>query len=52
MAQMGEVLDLFAEDELPGRSRVLEHPKNLCEVIVGDARQVLGGFPDGLSSAS
>lgn len=48
MARMGEVLDLFGEDELPGKLRVLEHPKNLCELVVGDARRVLGGFPDGL----
>lgn len=47
MARMEEVLDLFAEDEFPGKSKVLGHPQNRCEVLVGDARHILGGFPDG-----
>jgi site-specific DNA-methyltransferase (adenine-specific)/site-specific DNA-methyltransferase (cytosine-N4-specific) len=44
---MGEVLDLFPEDSAPGANQLLTDPKNLCEIIVGDARRVLSGFPDG-----
>ncbi len=44
---MGEVLDLFPEDSAPSANQNLPNPKNLCEIIVGDARNVLTGFPDG-----
>jgi site-specific DNA-methyltransferase (adenine-specific)/site-specific DNA-methyltransferase (cytosine-N4-specific) len=42
---MGELLKLF-EDELP----IIEPPpsKNQCEIIIGDVRKVLEGFPDNL----
>lgn len=45
---MGEVLDLFPEDQAPGGQKLLEHPRNLCEVLVGDARMILRGFPENL----
>lgn len=44
---MGTVLDLFPEDAQPSREQLLANPRNLCEVIVGDARKVLQGFPAG-----
>jgi len=43
---MAEVLELFPEDKEPNKARLLAHPKNLCEIIVGDARAILRGFPD------
>lgn len=45
---MGEVLDLFPEDEIPGKQQLPANPRNLCELIVGDAREILKGFPEGL----
>jgi len=45
---MGEVLDLFPEDEIPGKQQLPANPRNLCELIVGDARKILKGFPEGL----
>lgn len=43
---MGEVLDLFPDDALP-KGQPLSHPRDRCEIIVGDARQILAGFPEG-----
>jgi len=45
---MGRVLDLFPQDAEPSKAALLENPRNLCELIVGDARTILKGFPDGL----
>lgn len=44
---MAEVLELFPEDRPPNRkARLQQSFKNQCEIIVGDAREVLRGFPD------
>ena len=40
------MLDLFPDDALP-KGQPLSHPRDRCEIIVGDARQVLVGFPEG-----
>ena len=40
-------LDLFHEESRTYAEQLLEHPKNRCEIIVGDARRVLHDFPDG-----
>lgn len=40
-------LDLFHEESKTFAEHLLEHPKNCCEIIVGDARRVLHDFPDG-----
>ena len=40
-------LDLFHEEPKSFAEHLLEHPKNRCEIIVGDARRVLHDFPDG-----
>ena len=40
-------LDLFHEEPTTFAERLLEHPKNRCEIILGDARRVLHSFPDG-----
>jgi len=48
MKPMGEVLDLFPQDPEPRKDELLADPRNLCEVIVGDARKILKGFPGGL----
>ncbi len=45
---MGEVLDLFQQDPAPEMQQLLKGRNNLCEIIVGDARQILHGFPEGL----
>jgi len=45
---MGEVLDLFPEDSVSDAKQFLADQKNLCELIVGDARTVLSRFPDGV----
>ncbi|MFM9970985.1 MAG: DNA-methyltransferase [Burkholderiales bacterium] len=45
---MGEVLDLFQQDPAPERQVLLEKTANRCEIIVGDAREILHGFPDGI----
>ena len=39
--------DLFEEDSKTLTERLFEHPRNRCEVIVGDARRALSNFPDG-----
>ena len=45
---MGKVLRLFPEYvDLP-KSELLKEQRNLCEIVVGDARKVLRGFPDGI----
>lgn len=45
---MGKVLDLFPDDAIPTKGELLTNPRNLCEIVVGDARHILHGFPDGL----
>lgn len=45
--QMGRVLQLFDEEQAP-RPATGSIPRNKAEVIVGDVRKVLKGFPDGL----
>lgn len=40
-------LDLFHEEQKSFAELLREHPKNRCEIIVGDARRVLRDFPDG-----
>lgn len=42
------MLDLFPQDPILEKQKLLEEQKNRCEIIVGDARQVLRGFPEGL----
>jgi site-specific DNA-methyltransferase (adenine-specific)/site-specific DNA-methyltransferase (cytosine-N4-specific) len=46
---VGQVLDLFRSDK---PTKTEEHSvkvtKNQCEIIVGDSRSILRGFPDGL----
>ncbi len=45
---MGQVLDLFPDEKPPSKeARLVKLNQNLCEVIVGDARKILRGFPDG-----
>jgi site-specific DNA-methyltransferase (cytosine-N4-specific) len=45
---MGQVLDLFPDDESPSKdAQLVKLNRNLCEIVVGDARKVLRGFPDG-----
>jgi len=44
---MGEILHLFNEDQLSQpATKIL--PRNQAEILVGDVRKVLKGFPDGL----
>ncbi|MGH9599487.1 MAG: hypothetical protein ACRD27_06455, partial [Terracidiphilus sp.] len=45
---MGKVLQLFPELDQDFLSELSESPRNLCEIVVGDASRVLAGFPDGL----
>lgn len=45
---MGEVLDLFQQGPEPDRQGLLENSTNRCEILVGDAREILRGFPDGI----
>ena len=45
--QMGRVLQLFDEEQAP-KPATRSIPNNKAEVIVGDVRKVLEGFPDGL----
>lgn len=42
---MGKVLDLFSKDELPEKDLHSAPKSNQCEIIVGDAREVLKKFP-------
>jgi len=44
---MAEILELFPDEHGRDKTRLLDRPKNRCEIIVGDAREVLRGFPDG-----
>lgn len=44
---MGEILHLFNEDQLP-QPATKNLPRNQAEILVGDVRKVLKGFPDGL----
>ena len=46
MSKSDNVLDLFPQDDGPDKSQPLTDPRNLCEVLVGDARNILKGFPD------
>ncbi len=48
MARMGEVLDLFQQDPVLEKQKLLGNRRNLCEILTGDARKILQGFPDGL----
>lgn len=41
----GQVLDLFPREP---EQALATHSRNQCEIIVGDVRKVLQGFPDGL----
>jgi site-specific DNA-methyltransferase (adenine-specific)/site-specific DNA-methyltransferase (cytosine-N4-specific) len=43
---MGKVLQLFPEFEADVPPNSSANPRNLCEVVVGDAKTVLAGFPD------
>jgi site-specific DNA-methyltransferase (adenine-specific)/site-specific DNA-methyltransferase (cytosine-N4-specific) len=45
---MGKVLQLFPELDQDFQSDPMDNPRNLCEIVVGDARRILLGFPDGL----
>jgi site-specific DNA-methyltransferase (adenine-specific)/site-specific DNA-methyltransferase (cytosine-N4-specific) len=46
---VGQVLDLFPGDKPPkAEERLVKLSKNRCEVLVGDSRTILRGFPDGL----
>jgi site-specific DNA-methyltransferase (adenine-specific)/site-specific DNA-methyltransferase (cytosine-N4-specific) len=45
---MGKVLDLFQQDSLLDKQKPIGNRKNLCEILTGDARQILQGFPDEL----
>lgn len=45
---MGRVLQLFPEFDEEFQPEYTTNPRNLCEVLVGDALQILSGFPDGL----
>ena len=40
-------LDLFHEEPKTYAEQLVGHPKNRCEIIVGDARRVLHNFPNG-----
>jgi site-specific DNA-methyltransferase (adenine-specific)/site-specific DNA-methyltransferase (cytosine-N4-specific) len=44
---MGQILPLFNDIEVPAAA-VHGSPRNQTEILVGDARKVLHGFPDGL----
>ena len=39
--------DLFHEESRTFAEQLLEHPRNRCEIVVGDARHVLHDFPAG-----
>ena len=39
--------DLFHEEARTYAEQLLEHPRNRCEIVVGDARRVLHDFPMG-----
>jgi site-specific DNA-methyltransferase (cytosine-N4-specific) len=44
---MADILELFPEDRSPSGAELLKkHPKNQCQIVVGDAREILRGFPD------
>ncbi|HUD73852.1 MAG TPA: DNA methyltransferase, partial [Terracidiphilus sp.] len=49
---MGKVLRLFPDFDEEFQPDCSPNPRNLCEVLVGDARRVLAGFPDGLFQAA
>lgn len=44
---MGQILQLFDEEQAP-RPATKDIPRNQAEIIVGDVRKVLQGFPDSL----
>ena len=44
---MGQLLQLFDDEQAP-KPDTKELPRNQAEIIVGDVRKVLHGFPDGL----
>ncbi|MDP2826398.1 MAG: hypothetical protein Q8O52_27390 [Sulfuritalea sp.] len=39
--------DLFHEESKTYAEQLFEHPRNRCEIVVGDARIVLHDFPAG-----
>jgi site-specific DNA-methyltransferase (cytosine-N4-specific) len=45
---MGKVLQLFPEFDEDSKPDCSQNPRNLCEILVGDACKILAGFPDGL----
>ncbi len=45
---MGKVLRLFPEFDEESEPDYSQNPRNLCEVLVGDASKILAGFPEGL----
>ena len=45
---MGKVLRLFPDFEDEFQPDHAPNPRNLCEVLVGDASRILAGFPEGL----
>ena len=45
---MGKVLQLFPDFDQDFQPGLSESPRNLCEVVVGDASRVLAGFPEEL----
>lgn len=46
-APVGRERDLFHEEARSYAEQLVEHPRNRCEIIVGDARRVLHDFPAG-----
>lgn len=45
---MGQILDLFPSEPAPkANDRLVKLTKNQCDIIVGDSRSVLHGFPEG-----
>lgn len=44
---MGQILQLFDEEQAP-QPATRDIPRNRAEIVVGDVRKVLHGFPDGL----
>ncbi len=45
---MDQLLDLFPDEKPPSKeARLVKANQNRCEIVVGDARKVLRGFPEG-----
>lgn len=47
LTPMGQVLPLFDEEQAP-MPATKDIPRNQTEIVVGDVRKVLNGFPDGV----